>query len=146
MQMQHVWLCVKWHAVWGLQSFADRSYRELQSFVEQAVALAVKEGTGASCLGYSYPGQAGFLQRVRDHRNHLLVQSSSILILFGSTHGGISKKASRKPSAPPHVLTSLHHLTGWPVPNKKSSGKLSQIHWKSCLFELNIYWKSKITG
>ena len=43
------------------------SYREFQSFVEQAVALAVEEGVGASCLGYSYPGQAGFLQRARDH-------------------------------------------------------------------------------
>lgn len=42
-------------------SFRGWSYCELQSFVEQAVALAVEEGIGASCLGYSYPGQAGFL-------------------------------------------------------------------------------------
>lgn len=45
-----------------------RSYRELQSFVEQAVSLAVQEGVGASRLGYSYSGQAGFLQRAQTIR------------------------------------------------------------------------------
>lgn len=59
--------------------FRGVSYRELQNFVEQAVALAVEEGIGASCLGYSYPGQAGFLQRARDHRQHLLVSAYTIL-------------------------------------------------------------------
>lgn len=55
--------------------FRGWSYCELQSFIEQAVALAVEECIGASRLGYSYPGQAGFLQRARDHRNHLLVSA-----------------------------------------------------------------------
>jgi len=39
------------------------AYRELQGFIEQAVLLAVQEGIGASLLGYSYLGQASFLQR-----------------------------------------------------------------------------------
>lgn len=52
--------------------FTGFSYRELQSFVEQAVTLAVEECTGAACLGYSYPGQAGFLQRTGHHRSSLL--------------------------------------------------------------------------
>lgn len=44
------------------ERFRGLSYCELQSLVEQAIALAVEEGVGAPRLGYSYPGQAGFLQ------------------------------------------------------------------------------------
>lgn len=47
----------------GGERFMGLSYCELQSLVEQAIALAVEEGVGAPRLGYSYPGQAGFLQR-----------------------------------------------------------------------------------
>lgn len=46
--------------------FKGESYRELQSFIKETITLAVEEGIGASCLGYSYPGQTGFLQKQRE--------------------------------------------------------------------------------
>lgn len=60
--------------------FRGCSYCELQSFIEQAIALAVEEGVGAPRLGDPYPGQTGFLQRAmrkkkqnKKKTNHLLV-------------------------------------------------------------------------
>lgn len=41
------------------------SHRQLQQFAEHAVAFALDEGVGAAGLGYSYPGQSGFLRKVR---------------------------------------------------------------------------------
>lgn len=41
------------------------SHRQLQQFVEQPVAFALDEGVGTAGLGYSYPGQSGFLCKVR---------------------------------------------------------------------------------
>mgnify|MGYP000451107027 CR=1 FL=1 len=51
----------------------EEEEEELQDFVEQAVAFAMEEGVGGSLPRYSYPGQAGFLQREGDKRIHLLV-------------------------------------------------------------------------
>lgn len=48
--------------------FGGLSHRELQGFVEQAVAFAVEESAGASRLGYSYPGQARFLQKTKNQK------------------------------------------------------------------------------
>lgn len=41
------------------------SHRQLQQFVEQPVPFALDEGVGTAGLGYSYPGQSGFLRKVR---------------------------------------------------------------------------------
>lgn len=41
------------------------SHRQLQQFAQHAVASALDEGVGAAGLGYSYPGQSGFLRKVR---------------------------------------------------------------------------------
>lgn len=42
------------------------SHRQLQQFVEESVVLALEEGVGAARLGYSYPGQPGFLEVGRE--------------------------------------------------------------------------------
>lgn len=47
--------------VLSVQRFRGLSYRQLQQFVEQSVAFALEEGVGAAGLGYSNPGQSGFL-------------------------------------------------------------------------------------
>lgn len=45
----------------SIQRVRGCSHRQFQQFVEQSVAFAVHEGVGAAGLGYSYPGQSGFL-------------------------------------------------------------------------------------
>lgn len=54
------------------QGVRGRSYRQLKQFVEQSVAFALDEGVGAAGLGYSYPGQSGFLSVGR--RGHSIRQ------------------------------------------------------------------------
>lgn len=39
------------------------THRQLQGFVQEAVALAVQVRVGAACLGHSDPGEPGFLWR-----------------------------------------------------------------------------------
>lgn len=51
----------------------DFSHRQLQQFVEQSVVFALKEGVGAAGLGYSYPGESGFLG-VGRRRGHSIRQ------------------------------------------------------------------------
>lgn len=37
------------------------TYRQLQGFIEEPIALAVQVGIGASCFGHTDPGKAGLL-------------------------------------------------------------------------------------
>lgn len=37
------------------------SYHQLQSLVEEPIALAVQVGVGAACFGHTDPGKAGLL-------------------------------------------------------------------------------------
>lgn len=56
-----------------IQRVRGLSHRQLQQFVEKSVAFALKEGVGAAGLGYSYPGQSGFLG-VGRRRSHSIRQ------------------------------------------------------------------------
>lgn len=47
--------------VLSVQRVRGLSHRQLEQFVEQSVVFALDEGVGAAGLGYSYPGQSGFL-------------------------------------------------------------------------------------
>lgn len=57
----------------SIQRVRGLSYRQLQQFVEQSVVFALDEGVGAAGLGYSYPGQSGFLG-VGRRRGHSIRQ------------------------------------------------------------------------
>lgn len=56
-------------------NYWGESYRELENFIEQTVALAVEEGTRASRLWQSYPGQAGFLPRKEQYKKNDVTES-----------------------------------------------------------------------
>lgn len=53
--------------------FRGLSHRQLKQVVEQSVVLALEEGVAAAGLGYSYPGQSGFLG-VGRRRGHSIRQ------------------------------------------------------------------------
>lgn len=48
-------------AVGSCERLKGLSHRQLQQFVQRPVVFALDEGIGAAGLGYSYPGQSGFL-------------------------------------------------------------------------------------
>lgn len=41
------------------------THRQLEGFVQQAVAFAVQVGIGAACLGHADPREPSFLQEVQ---------------------------------------------------------------------------------
>lgn len=41
--------------------FWTLTYRQLQGFIEEPIALAVQVGIGTSCFGHTDPGKAGLL-------------------------------------------------------------------------------------